>query len=494
MQRITVTLIIGLLLLAACAGPAVEQAEAPTATPTAPPPAGPAVVAPDEDTTGKLSARPLDPQTLDDLPGRDAVDFGHHYTDALSPDGQTMALIAWPAGSHSQDGALRLVELSAWRVIETGVSIDGYVSSLHFSRDGRALYWTRADLRDTAHAVPRDYRLFRYDVAGAEDAEAVTVAALPPSFTPWAMRMLPAGERLVIYGIPTYANNLAQGPPRVLLVNLVTGETAADVALEGVTAGQFQAEVETEEENPYRLVRPALAWDMAGRLLYVVHGDENKVTVVDLADGVVLRQAEVRPQTSLLERMVGWGVKTAEAKVVPSADKRAALSRDGRRLFVTGLRRQIRPDWNAQGWPYDETPLGLQVIDADTLGEVARLDLPVSDLALAPDGRRLLAAGAYNAPNADGGSERVAHGVYLLDVASLDVVARVLPEQDVTLRGFSPDGRRAYVSTATSEWLDGHGHRNWRTTLHVLDLETGLLTAERELPGSFLDVVATPAN
>lgn len=489
MRRSVLPAFIFLFLLAACAAlePDRKEVEGPATTPTAPPPAGPGVVTVDEE-TGALRGRPLDPQTLADLPGHDAVDFGHHFTYALSPDGRTMALIAWPSGSHSQGGALRIVDLPLWTVTETGVTVDGHVSSLHFSPGGRFLYWAKADLRDTAHAVPRDYRVYRYWLDGAQPT---AVAELPSAFMPQEMRLLPDGGRLAIYGIPVDANYLAEGPPRVLLVDLATGETAADVALEGVTAGQFPVEVGTEGDTPYRMVQPALAWDVGRSLLYVVHGDENRVTVVDLAAGRVQRQADVQRPASLLERLVGWGARTAEAKILPSVEKQAALSPDGRRLYVTGLHREMRPDWNEQGWPYDETPLGLQVIDAATLAEVGRLERPVTELALSPDGRWLLLAGAYNAADTGGRVERVAPGVYVVDAESLEETAHFWPGKEVYLRGFSRDGRHAYVSTATSDFLNGR-HTNWQTTLHVVDLEAGTPAAGREFSGSFLDLISGP--
>lgn len=485
MKRKVSPLLAIVLFLASCAvlepaAPGAKQTATPEATAT---PVGLGLVTVDDE-AGTLRGRAVDPLTLADLPGKDAVDFGHHFTSALSPDGGTMAVMAWPAGSHSQGGALRLVDLSSWAVTETGVTVDGYASSLHFSQGGRFLYWAKADLRDTAHGIPRDYRLYRYWMDGTQ---ATAVAELPAAFTPQEMG-LAAGGRLAIYGIPTDANNLAQGPPRVLLVDVATGEMAAEIVLEGVTAGQYEVEAAAEGEAPYRMVQPALAWDGARSLLYVVHGDEEKVTVVDLEEGAVRRQAEVRPRASLPERIVGWGARTAEGKVLPAAEKEAALSPDGRRLYVTGVRREMRPDWIERGWPYDEAPLGVQVIDTERLTEVGRLDLPLTDVALSPDGRWLLAAGAYSVPAENGESERVAHGVYVVDAESMDVTAHLLAEQEVYLRGFSQDGDYAYVSTATSEWLDGR-HTNWRTTLHVLDLDAGTVATGREFRGSFLDVV-----
>jgi hypothetical protein len=49
-----------------------------------------------DDAGDRLSAHPVDPFTLEDLPDYPSIDFGHHYTYAISPDGRTMALITWP--------------------------------------------------------------------------------------------------------------------------------------------------------------------------------------------------------------------------------------------------------------------------------------------------------------------------------------------------------------------------------------------------------------
>lgn len=490
MKRMTIIICAFLLLLAACMG---EGSELPApdmdvSTPQlAQAPAQNAslrLVALSEADEG-LIGRPIDPLTLADLPGYDAIDFGHHYTYTLSPDGRTLALITWPSGSHNRGGALHLLELPTWELTTTEITFGVFVTPLRFGADGRALYWTEPARRDAAHGMPRDYELYRYNLDGGR---LTAVTSLPPSFIPWEMQHLSSVKQLAIYGIPTDANNLVEDTPHVLLIDLAAGNIAADIPLEGVTAGQFRVQTAAENEPPYRMVRPGLAWDLERDLLYVMHAEEEKVTVVDLVQAEVSRQTDIRVQQTLLNRFLSLGVQVAEAKAVPGTDRQAVLAPGGHVLYTVGLLREMLPAEDGDGWAYQETPLGLQVIAAEKLTEVQRLDLPVTDLALSPDGQWLLLRSAYDTTGADGGLERVHHGLYLVDTTSLAVAAHLMPESEVHLQGFSPDGRHAYLSTATSEWLGDH-YGNWHGTLHVLDLQSGQFVAERTFPGGYLNLI-----
>jgi hypothetical protein len=483
----------------------------PTDVASAPP--GLVLVTQDNEGYG-LQGLPFDPGSLADLPGYEPIGFGHHYQYAISPDGRTLATMTWPSGMHNRDGVLHLIDLPSWTEHSTGVTLDDYVNDLVFSPDGKALYWTQPTQRDPAHGLPRDYQLYRYAVGRRK---LTVVTGFPSSFSPGEMHLLRSGSRLAIYGVPTDANYLADDVPRVLLVDLVAGHLVADVRLDGVTAGQIQLETAGPDEPPYRFYLPGLAWDLEHDLLYVVHADTDEITVVDLAQGEISRQATVHPRYTLLERLGNWLVPVAAAKgSVPGTEKRAVLSPDGTRLYVAGLRsemtrREDDQEWiwhevpsglqigsgqrhrvkRTGEWIWHEVPLGLQVIATGDLAELGRVDLAVSDLALSPDGRWLLLASTQEVTQADGGIEHVGRGLYLFDAQQLQEVAHLAPEVEFRLNGFSPDGRYAYVSTSASDW-QGDRYGNWRVTLHVLDLETGRFVAEREFIGYVLDVI-TPA-
>jgi hypothetical protein len=344
---------------------------------------------------------------LVEIPGFQYIDFGHHYTHALSHDSRIMVLITWPNGMDNQGGVLHLVELPAWMDHVTDATFDHFAGTLLFSPNGKKLYWSQPTRTDPAHRLPRDYKLYRYDL----DREVRTeVMQFPPSFEPWEMHLLNTGSHLAIYGVLTTLDNLAEGAPHVLLVDLDAGRLAADVRLEEVTTGQMRVDTAGANESPYRMYRPGLAWDLMRSLLYVVHADSDRITVVDLAKGDVRQQADIRPPQSLLERLLGWLATSAQAKAVPGTEKWAALDPDGNRLYVVGLHSEMERKDGSQEWAWRQVPLGLQVIATDDLTELQRLDLAVNDLALSPDGRWLLLTGAYDVTGADGQLKRVAGG------------------------------------------------------------------------------------
>lgn len=431
-----------------------------------------------------LTAQAVDPETLADLPEYAPLDFGHHNVYALSPNGRTLALISWHSG-YNENGSLQLIDLTAWQVQNTTVTFDAYVHSLDFGPDGRTLYWTTPTAFDPPNYVPAEFALHQYDL----DSDTVTaVIPLPPLFSPQEMQLLNGRTEIALYGTSSQIPLATDAVPHLLLVDLTTKTIRADIPLEGVTSGQYRLQNATNK-MPYRITNPGLAWDLAQNLLYVVHAAEDKVTVVDLTTAAIAQQVDIAPHQSILERLWSWGVQTAHAKIVPGTDKQAILSPDGRHLFAIGLNRELQKvEEEAHGWIWQETPLGLQIINTQDLTEASVLDLPVTNMGLAPDGKWLLLTGAYDESRTTDGVERVKHGLYVVDTESMAVTSHLLPDREVYLQGFSANGRFAYISTSTSEWQEDQ-YEKWQTTLHVLDLETGQLTAEREFAGSYLQLI-----
>ena len=437
-----------------------------------------------EDEHYKLTAHAVDSETLADLPEYAPLDFGHHNLHVLSPNGRTLALASWPSG-YNENGTLQLIDLTAWEVYTTTVTFDAYVQSLDFGSDGRTLYWAQPTDFDPPNYVPAEFVLYRYDL----DSDMVTaVIPLPPLFSPQEMKLLNDGTEIALYGTTSQIPIATDAVPHLLLVDLTTETVRADIPLEGVTSGQYRLPNATNK-TPFRIANPGLAWDLTQNLLYVVHAAEDKVTLVDLTAATIARQVDIAPHQAILERLMSLGVQTAHAKMVPGSDKQAVLSPGGSHLFAIGLNRDLQNlEQGTLGWIWQETPLGLQIINTKDLTEASMLDLPATNMALSPNGKWLLLTSAYDETRTTDGVVRVKHGLYVVDTESMAVTSHLLPDREVYLQGFSPNGRFAYISTATSEWQGDH-YENWQTTLHVLDLETGQLTEEREFAGSYLQLI-----
>ncbi|HLO16673.1 MAG TPA: hypothetical protein VK206_17700, partial [Anaerolineales bacterium] len=175
-----------------------------------------------------LQARPVDPTTLTDLPGYTEIDFGHHYTYAVSPDRKLLAIITWPSG-WGAGGRLHLIELERWIDRLTDLQIDDYVSDLTFSADGKTLYWTKPTVHDPAHGMPRAYQLYGYDL---EDQQLSVIDQLPSSFMPWSQSL--SSGKLVIFGIPTDSDNLTEDAPCLLFIDPTEKRIVSGKRIDGV--------------------------------------------------------------------------------------------------------------------------------------------------------------------------------------------------------------------------------------------------------------------
>jgi hypothetical protein len=79
------------------------------------------------------------------------------------------------------------------------------------------------------------------------------------------------------------------------------------------------------------------------------------------------------------------------------------------------------------------------------------------------------------------------HGVLILDSDTLSEVAAFHVEEAFYLRGFSPDGRYAYIETPT-------GPPRIATTLRVVDVGDGHVVSERVVDGYVADLLLNPSG
>lgn len=437
-----------------------------------------------------LLARPVDPVTLADRPGYVPLNFGHHYIDALSPNRRTLAIFIWPDGPFGGAATLHLIDLASWTDTRLNAALPpaGDGGLLTFSNDGQELYWVKPGQLDATHGIPRDYTLQRYDLRLHAES---TVLALPAWFAPTEFRVLSSG-RLAIYMIAYDADGLAQAAPQLLFVDPAGRRITTGLHLDGLKAGQYREAVDTNE-NPYRTYQPGLAWDMQRERLYVVHADSDEITIVDLAEAAVLKQGEIQPRSSLLDRILRRLASPAEAKTQDLTSRQAALSPDGRRLYITGEHIATVQGPNGQ-WSTQTLPAGLQVVDTSGLGEVGQFNQPVTSMALSPDGRWLLLVMATAGADAgQTGANPVQQQLTVLDAARLLPMSQTNVSAPVILLGFSADSRAAYLSHPL-----GHvtgtplAQPSWED--QVLALPSGQVVADRQLPGVFGDILLLPSS
>ena len=426
-----------------------------------------------------LQARPVDPATLASFPGAAPINFGQHYTYAVGPDRKTLAVIIWPSGSDNAGGALHLIDLETWTDTPADLRLDNYVGNLTFGAAGKTLYWTIPAAHDLTQGMPLDYQLYRYDL---DSRQLSTVVRLPSSFMPWGQQpILPTGK-LAIFGVPTDSENLAEDAPHVLIVDLARDRITADMRLDGVKAGQFRENLTNAtppargESWQYVTYNPGLAWDLENSLLYIVHADEDKVTVVDLAREAIAQQTRLHPQRSFLEWLSASLTLTAQAKGGPELQVRAVLSRDGKRLYVFSQDTETGQLKAAK----------LRVIATDGMREVSHIDDLLTDFALTPDDKSLLVVKGETV-NLYGFDMMVSRDVYVLDAETLQEHAHVRADRTDNLwfDGFSPDGRYAYMNGASAQWVEGSGWRDWRTPWQLLDLNSYRLTSSSDSTGSY---------
>ena len=423
----------------------------------------------------ELVMRPLDPETMEPLTGYDPISLGHHYTHAFSPDGRTMAVIIWPVetGGAGWGGKLYLIDLTDWTMTDTGVEIEQNTGTLLYSQDGRALYWTLPTTTHPAHGMTRDYDLYRLDLdTGLQE----TVASFTSSFSPSELRIFRAGTRLAIWGQSVDPNNIVDGPPHVIIVDLKADEIVADIEIPNVKAWQHQ-EIDGGTVS-YRIYQPGLAWDLERELLYIAHADEDRITAVDLREGVVKIQSDISRPRSLLDRFVDWVAPSAAAKSTPWTSKQAVLSPDGSRLYVAGRYEEFTENEDGEIVRTDATDL--VIVDTERIEEIDRVDLgTIVGMQTAPDGQHLLVR-SY-----DSVARTTGHRLTKLDMATGEVI------DQLELPDLRSDGFTVTDSQAVLRVTDGTGEYFHADEVHI-DLETFSVLDQRELENAWYHTILTP--
>lgn len=337
---------------------------------------------------GYTPAYPNDPRNLltatdpaNGLPacGYASFSFLRPMGQAFSKDRKSLAIVEYRDENYS-DGVLHLIDLEAWKVVTTTITLNGQANAIAFDPSGTRLA--------IAYSGPFTDTNQTYSLLTADLASQKVLARRDLGFIPSLLRYTPDGSGVILFG-GTYSAPFGSKPlAHAALLNAQDLKTAWEPALNGVWDGFAQPKTGSGDYI-FDSWNPAAVLSPDGEALYVVHSDEDRLTRVDFARRSV-STLPIKPKLSWLERLLGTSV--AYAKGQNGVTKQAAFSKDGKRLFVTGILNKTEID--AQGnWLFSQTPLGLQVIDPATGAELDKLDVQGTDIILSPDGSRLVLLG-----------------------------------------------------------------------------------------------------
>jgi hypothetical protein len=415
----------------------------------------------------------------------------------VSPDGRWLAVSL--NRTENPPSMLTLIDLVRWREIELEQlesPVPQNAGSLVWSRDSRQF----AGIRSVAGARPSD--LWVVDVTTRASRSLVEVEL--GDFDRWTQPELSSdGTQLFALGFQSdwCCGIDVEGAPYLAVFDLAESGAASDevarIPLDGVLIGQ-QFEPVFEDGGEYNFLRnPAFVPSADRNLMYIVHADADRITVVDLAAATAEVEEIIRP-SSALSRFGGWLasrlVSRVEAKGGVYQRKEAQLSADGGQLYVTGVSDIVCEEIESFAC-LEGHPLGLQVVDLATMRLAAEFP-GINRIAATPDGTRVVGIGSehdYRHVENDRARE-IGFGATVVDVTSLEMIAHIAPDVAFSDIAVSADGRWAYLLSA------GPGVDPMTLTcserctrLTVIDLADGTTAATRLFESRRLQLVSLAA-
>jgi hypothetical protein len=295
----------------------------------------------DGDQGGTL-LRPVDPETLADVPGFEPLDLPPCSTSLkVQPQGALAVAVTGAGGrpqqcADAESATVRLLDLSAWTwkpdvvlpaTADAPLRLDGTGGSspLAWSGDGRSVY-----ALTTTPAEQR--RLWLLDIAGG-----AAPLSVPLDFVPARLDVAPNGSAIFVLGGQTAGNSrqgaVVSGSAFVAIYDPKTLAERARVPLSGLSLGLPDARAGS--------LLPGVAVAPDGSRYFVAHADRPVLDVVDTR----------APRLERLERSVALrdGPSTSGTRAAW-----LGVSPDGARLYT----------WRRAEAPADD--LGLQVVDIGT--------------------------------------------------------------------------------------------------------------------------------
>jgi WD40 repeat protein len=370
-----------------------------------------------------------------------------------SPNGRWLALL-FGDDSGLNEG-VRLVDVPEWRVVGEWPQLTGAPMSV--SDDGL--------IQAFAYPGPNP-RLVR---TGVDVEVPETVADLPTQFSPWgAARLL--NDLIVLTG-QDFDPTSGQVTLTILVVDPSTG-TIGETRLPGARVGVTELVDLGDGRTGVIDSIPALVWDEDNGRVLVVHATDDLVTELDLGSSQVIDHRfgptiDDSPGPVTQDQM-------NNAYLWSSTRRTAALGPGGGMVYAAGVVGEF-VERNDSMISITE-PSGLVAVDTGTWEIVDRLDAPISDVFVSPDGKRLIATGSRDESTASSYVSE-SSGLYVIDPIGLEVVAHHPPDRANRYFGagsYSRDGSLAYVTSYTTVEevcvvdLDSGAILSCRSDIHVI--------------------------
>lgn len=387
----------------------------------------------------------IDPRTLEELPGYSPIAMGDWMWGVTSDNGRWLALNTSDDSGYST--GLRLVDVDAWEVAGEWPDATDYGLAV---TDAGAVYGQR------------DLTIGRL-IVGVPDVEPIWTASGDHSI--WGAPAID-DDRYVSYGAVLVQEG-GQGTFTVFTGN-ETGGALVATPLPGIRIGLSEVVELADDRTGVIEEYPVMVWDAVRQRALIVHAGQDVVTEFDVTSFEAIDRV-FGPEVQDPADVASFASYPADVSYWVSSRRTAWLSPDGTRLYIAGTSaefEEVEGETRAVN-----TPSGVLAVDTSTWTEVGRLEVPVSDIFLSPDGRRLMATGGREETTLSNYSLE-SSGWYLIDTADLSVIEHVeadRPDQWFGSISFNIEANAGYISS-------------WTTTnrVDVVDLDTGEVVASRE--------------
>jgi WD40 repeat protein len=289
-----------------------------------------------------------------------------------------MAVASFPNES-TYSGNLFLIDLPTWKTLDLRLELSGWVSTMVFSPHGKQL------------AIAHGDTYFKLTMVDLE--KGTITAQIPTTSYVSRLKFTQSGEALMLYkSTVDTADAWTAGPPQVLLLDAADLTPRWSAEVEEVRDGIVPRDENVTQANFYEpgnafYISPGLVFAPDRDTLYIVHADSEKLTTVDFENQRV-GTVEVQPRLTWFERLLSLTAGVAHAKIGDGITRQAAISPDGRYLYVVGMNSSTSQDQHGN-WQMEQTPLGLEVIQTTDGSRLSHIETDTTELSLSPDGRFL---------------------------------------------------------------------------------------------------------